>query len=207
MEFFFPVGKFSGYGSFILAFEFAENIQDIHLLLQTFSIEDIQNIDKGNYFDFGFMATYSTLLGYLYYKSAKIFNKKWLLLGIPLAIIIFSSDFIENIILLKITNIYVTNLNESIMDSLLAKLHVITWVKWGGLAFTFFIFYEVLYRLHWFYKITGPICLLPFLYIIITGEFSAKEITFFALSIAASFIVLIVFGLSYKKGSLVSDKH
>jgi len=171
MRMYFPPGEFQGYSSFIVAFEFARCIQDVFNLLQTFSAEDIGKIDIGNYLDFGFMISYSLLLGYLFVKSAKIFKKRWLIIGIPLAIIIFIGDLFENIILLRITHIYVANLDESEIVQLVDKLQIITWVKWGSLAFAFFIFYEVLRRLHWFFKISGLVCLFPLLYILILKNY------------------------------------
>lgn len=199
MEFYFPDYAVNGFQSYILAFEFAETTNDIQLLLQNLTDVEIRNIDLGNYFDFGYMLTYSLLLAYIFAKSAKEFGKKWLNIGIPISIIILLSDFLENLILLKITKIYSVELDEILISELLQNLQIITWVKWGGIAFVLFIFYEVLYRLKWFYKIGGIICLFPFIYILAAGVFTPNKISIFTFLIFIAFFVLILFGITYKK--------
>jgi hypothetical protein len=202
MQSYFPENKNNDFGSFIIAFEFATSIQDIQLLFQGLTIAEIKNIDLGNYIDFGFMIAYSILIAYIFVRSAREFKRKWLFAGLFLAVIILLSDFSENLILLKISKIYVLNENESLMIPLLKKLNVVTWLKWGGLAFTFFIFYEVLVRLNWFYKALGLICLFPFLFMLVTRNFTPEKITIFTSSIFVCFFVVVIFGVSYKRRPL-----
>ncbi|MEN8117503.1 MAG: hypothetical protein ABFS16_11015 [Bacteroidota bacterium] len=199
MNRYFPATAPDSFKSFIVAFEFATTPEHIHNLFNNMSAESIRNIDYGNYIDFGFMLTYSVLLAFLFVKAARIFKKKWLYLGIPISIIVFLADFTENIFLLKITGIYVSGLNETVLIAILEKLQVATWTKWGGLAFGFLLFYEVMLRLNWFYKIIGLACLFPFLYILATGLQTPSEITIFTLSVFIIFFVLILFSFTYKK--------
>ena len=91
---YFPLKTPEGYQSFIVAFEFAQTIQDINVLFSSLSEIEIQKIDIGNYIDFGFMLTYSLFLISLFKKASKEFNKKWLAAGILLAVIALFSHFI-----------------------------------------------------------------------------------------------------------------
>lgn len=202
MQSYFPEIKNNKFGSFIIAFEFAASIQDINLLFQGLTIGEIKRIDLGNYIDFGFMLTYSFLIAYIFIRSAKEFKRKWLFIGLLFSAFILACDFLENLMLLKISEIYVLNENESLMIPLLKKLNVATWLKWGGLAFTFFIFYEVLVRLNWFYKLLGMVCLFPFLYILVTRNFTPEKISLLTSGIFVCFFVMIIFGMTYKKRPL-----
>jgi len=202
MQSYFPENKNNDFGSFIIAFEFATSIQDIHLLFQKLTIAEIKNIDLGNYIDFGFMLTYSLLIAYIFVRSAREFKRKWLFIGLLFSVFVLACDFSENLLLLKISEIYMSNENESLMIPLLKKLNMLTWLKWGGLAFTFFIFYEVLMRLNWFYKVLGLICLFPFLFILVTRNFTPEKISILTSSIFVCFFVVVIFGVTYKKRPL-----
>lgn len=199
MNFYFPNTAVNGFESFILAFEFAETIQDIHLLFQNLSAGEIKNIDFGNYLDFGFMVAYCILLAFIFKTAAKEFNKRWLLVGVLFSAIILFADIFENLILLEITNLYTSEIIEQDLILLLVWLHQITWIKWGGLAITFFLFYTVTYKLKWWYKSFGVIFILPFASIFIAGNFTPKELTLFTNFIFLSFFALIMFALIYKK--------
>ena len=118
---YFPKKTPEGFQSFIVAFEFAQSIQDLNVLFSGLSAEEIQKIDIGNYFDFGFMLTYSIFLISLFRKASKEFKRKWLITGILFSVIALFSDFFENLILLEITKVYSTNLNESLFLPLLNK--------------------------------------------------------------------------------------
>jgi len=149
MDNYFPKTAPAGFQSFIIAFEFAQTPADIFLLFKNISPQTIINIDLGNYFDFGFMLTYSIFLGLMFRKATLIFKKKWLLIGIPLTIIILGSDVVENIFLLEITKIYSLHINELVLLPLLQKLHFITWLKWGTLSLAFLLFAVELFKRSW----------------------------------------------------------
>ena len=195
---YFPLKTPEGYQSFIIAFEFAKTIQDINLLFSGLSANEIQRIDIGNYIDFGFMLTYSLFLIFLFKKASIVFNKKWLKVGILLAMLALFSDILENLILLKITGIYLANLNESLFSPLLEKLHLITWLKWGTLAFTFLFFAVELIKNNWLLKTVAFFCILPFAFGIWALGNSPVSISAFTNSIFAVFAFLVIFSFFYK---------
>lgn len=197
MNLHFPKVQRNGYSDFILAFEFAKTTPEIESLFSELSVEQIKNIDTGNYLDFGFMLTYSLLLANFYIKSGKLFKKKWLKAGVLFSFVILLSDFAENTVLLRITKIYNSNFDPVIMQHLLNKLHVFTWIKWGLLAFILCVIYTVLVRLQWWFKIIGIILTFPLFYLIAT-DFTPSELTLFTQLIFVSFFVLIGFGLTFK---------
>jgi len=202
MDMYFPQKTPVGFQSFIVAFEFAQTIQDLNLLFSGLSVNEIQKIDIGNYIDFGFMLTYSLFLIVLFKKAAKEFNKKWLIVGVLMAIIALLTDFFENLILLKITEIYLANLNELLFIPLLEKLHFITWLKWGSLAFAFLFFSIELVKRNWFSKIVAFFCLPPFAFGIWALGGAPIAITYFTNSVFGAFTFLFVFSFSYKTNSI-----
>jgi hypothetical protein len=196
-----PQKALVGFDSFIIAFEFAQTEEEVDTLFINLSPETIKNIDTGIYLDFGFMITYSFFLALYFAKSVRIFNKKWLLAGIPLSVIIFLGDFFENILLLKITQIYYTGLNKIALVSILEKLHIITWVKWGGLALAFMMISLVLFKGNWLCKLGALACLLPLLFSSIALNNSPAVISIFTHTIFTSFTVLVFYSFLFRNKS------
>ncbi len=202
MGFYFPAKGANGFSSFIVAFEFAKSVSEINSLFWGMSPAEIKSVDIGNILDFGFMISYSLFIAMLYKTGSKVFEKKWLLIGIPLASIIFLSDFIENLTLFEITKNYLAAGNKTDLILLLKKLHIVTWIKWGGLAFSFLLFAIVLATQRWFYLILAAICMLPTLYIIFLSNASPYELSIFTDLIFISFFALILFSFIFKKSEL-----
>ena len=140
MEIFLPKTNPEGFQSFIIAFEFAKTPEQIHQLFNGFTPDIFRKINIGNYIDFGFMLTYSMFLVLFFNKAAKTFDKRWLFAGIPLSLIVLLADVMENVYLLKITGIYTPSVTDSELIPLLNKLHIATWIKWGGLSVIFALF-------------------------------------------------------------------
>ena len=201
---YFPLKVPMGFQSFIVAFEFAKSIQDLNLLFSGLSEMEIQMTDIGNYIDFGFMLTYSLFLISLFKIASKEFNRQWLNIGILFTIIALFSDFFENFILLKITEIYLSNLNESLFIPLLKKLHFITWLKWGTLTFAFLLFSVELIKRNWFSKTVAFFCILPFALGIWALGDSPTALTYFTNSVFGTFTFLVIYSFFYKKGSKLS---
>jgi len=201
MDSFTPQKASTGFDSFIIAFEFAQSESDVNTLFINLPPETINNIDTGIYLDFGFMITYSFSLALFFTKSVRIFNMKWLLAGIPLSVIIFFGDFFENLLLLKITQIYYTGLNKIALVSILEKLHIITWVKWGGLALAFMLMSIVLFKGNWLSKLAALACLLPLLFSIAALNNSPAVISIFTQTIFASFAILVFYSFLFRNNS------
>jgi hypothetical protein len=162
MEIYLPSDAPEGYKSFIVAFEFAKTPVEIQNLFADLSPETIKNIDKANYIDFGFMLAYSLFLGLMFKKAAFVFKRRWLLWGVLLSALIFLADFTENILLLNITKIYRQQTELQILAPVLANLHLVTWLKWGGLTVAFLLFFFGMKKDTGLSKFTGAALLLPF---------------------------------------------
>lgn len=192
----------AGYKSFILAFEFAQTPEQTNTLFANMPDETFKIMDTGIYIDFGFMIVYSLFFALFLYKSAGIAKMKWLLAGIPLSIVIFFGDFFENIFLLKISNIYHSGLNMTSVASLLWKLHLITWLKWGGLSIAFLMVSVYLFRGKWLSKIAAPVCLSPLILGLFALNNSPAFVSIFTQSVFASFAVLIFYSFLFRNQRL-----
>ena len=197
---YFPkIAPDEGFKSFILAFEFAQTPEETNSLFENLSEETIKNINTGIYIDYGFMVVYSLFLMLFFIKSTQISNVKWLLGGIPLTIVIFLGDFFENIFLLKITHIYSSGLNKTMLESILQDLNIITWIKWEGLAIAFLMISIYLFKGKWLSKIGAIFCILPFLLSFIALNNSPFVLSLFTLSIFVGFGVLIFYSFLFRK--------
>ncbi|HKI87716.1 MAG TPA: hypothetical protein VKA38_01730 [Draconibacterium sp.] len=196
---FFPKEAPEGFSSYIVAFEFAKTPADLQQLLGNLPKKAIHKIDVGNLLDFGFMATYTALLILSFLRFSKEFSKKWLKLGVVLAIIILLGDFTENIFLLRLTDNFLTSAPEETIVSNLSRLHIFTWIKWGTLAVAFFLLYTIFYRKKWYIEIVGVTVIFPLLFLIATPKHTPQILTVFTNSIFLCFAVLMVYLFVYQK--------
>lgn len=97
-----------GYGAPIYAFEMAKTPAD---LIAVFGPEDdplrperIAQMDRGNLWDFPFMATYSLFMALFFYAAWKGSNQKMWLVFAGIGLLAGCADAIENMILLNLTS-------------------------------------------------------------------------------------------------------
>jgi hypothetical protein len=198
MEIFFPKTHHNEYQSFIIAFEFTRTPADLHSLFNGFTDDTFRNIDIGNFIDFGFMIIYTLFLILFFQKAASTFNKKWLLTGIPFALIVLLADVVENIYLLKITALYTPEISDSELIPLLNKLHFFTWIKWGGLALIFALFSVRSMGRKILKHIEGVVFIIPVLLIFWALSNDPMGVSRFTLSIALAFFLLLFYCFWYK---------
>lgn len=201
MNIYTPKEAQEGFKSFTVAFEFAKTKADTDLLFDKLSAETFKLIDTSIYIDYLFIITYSILLIMFFRKSARISNFKWLMAAIPILFVVFFGDFFENIHLLKITAIYRLQINENV-EPLLNRLHVITWIKWGGLAVAFLMISVYFFRGNWLNKLASVICFMPFLSGLFALNNSPSTVTLFTNSIFAAFGVVIIYSFFFRKPSV-----
>jgi hypothetical protein len=206
MEIYFPKTHPAEIPSFIIAFEFAETTSQIHQLFSGFTPEIIRDIDIGNYIDFGFMATYTLFLVLFFKKAAKVFNKKWLLTGIPLSIIVLFADVVENIYLLKITGMYSPSVADAELINALNKLHIVTWIKWGGLAVIFALFSVRSMGRRIIAHVEGIVFIIPFLLGFWALSNDPMGISRFTLSVALAFFLLLFYCFWHKEKKIEKMK-
>lgn len=193
MGFFFPRKAPENFGSFIVAFEFAKTPAELRMLFDPLTLEEVQKIDIGNYLDFGFMITYSTLLVVAFWKLSQLFNKKFLKAGVFIAIVILISDFFENLFLLRLTENYLNFSMEGEIISNLNYLSIFTWTKWISLSVIFSLFYTVFYKQKWYLEIPAAIFLFPLLYFIASPGRTPEILTNFTNSVFFCFACFIMF--------------
>ncbi len=198
IEIFFPKIHHDEYQSFIVAFEFTKTPDDLHSLFNGFTGKTFRNVDIGNYIDFGFMITYTLFLVLFFQKAAKTFEKKWLFTGIPLSLIVLIADFFENIFLLKITGVYTPDMPDSELLPLLNKLHLATWIKWGGLALIFALFSIRSMGRKIVKHIEGVVFIIPLLLSFWAMSNDPMGVSRFTLSIALAFFLLLFYCFWYK---------
>jgi len=206
MEIFFPKTNPEGFQSFIIAFEFAKTPDQINQLFSGFTADTFRNINIGNYIDFGFMFTYTMFLILFFNKAAKTFNKKWLYAGIPLSIVILLADIVENIYLLQITSIYSPTVNSADLASVLHKLHIITWVKWGGLAVIFVLFSIKSFGKKVFSHIEGVAFVVPIILSFWALSNDPMGVSRFTLSIVVAFFLLLFYCFWFKEKKITKMK-
>jgi hypothetical protein len=199
MEFYLPSGAPEGYKSFIVAFEFARTPAEIQTLFSNLEPQEIKNIDKANYIDFGFMLAYSLFLGLMFKKAASVFKRRWLLWGILLSVFIFLADFAENILLLNITKIYLSGSEIEILIPILKNLHLVTWLKWGGLAVAFVLFFFGMKKNTGLAKFTGAALLLPFPLAFWALPHNPVAETWFVFSVFGAFAGMFILAFGIKK--------
>ncbi len=201
MEKYFPKNAPDGYESFIVAFEFANTPEQIHMLLNGLDSKTIRKINIGNYIDFGFMLTYSLFLFLFFKKGIGIFGKKWLAAGMVISGLILCADFAENLCLLKVTSIYSFNINDSELVPVLKLLHLFTWIKWLGLAIIFALYSIKLLGRKIVSNIGGIVLMSPILLSFWALTMDPMGISRFTLSIFLGFLILVFYSFSFKQGT------
>lgn len=199
MKGFFPQSYQEGYKSFIVAFEFAKNPDEIHILFDGFSAEDFRKTDIGNYLDFGFMLTYTLFMVFFFKIGARYFQKKWLLTGIPLSVIVLIADVLENFLMLKITSIYTPDISNAELMPILKSLHIITWIKWGGLAIIFFLHSIKLMGRDLLKSILGAIYIIPLILAFPAFSNNPLWVSLFTHSIFSAFLLMFFNAFRYKR--------
>jgi hypothetical protein len=186
-----------GYGSSILAFEFASNPGELDEVLKPLTTEEIKGLDRLNYIDFGFMILYGLFLFSFMKKLGDIYPDKLLNYAKWIPPIAVIADVIENMQLLSLSGSFADN--GTYADSAISLLAVFTWTKWLGLALAFaFIGYKLL-DLGKYSKALGYLLLIPIGFGIgscINGARWAEEI--FATSVFASFLAVFIYAILYR---------
>lgn len=198
MEIFFPKTNPEGFQSFIIAFEFARTPDQIHQLFNGFTSDIFRNINIGNYIDFGFLCTYSMFLVLFFKKAAQTFNKKWLLAGVPLSLVVMLADIVENVYLLKIIGIYTPLVTDSELIPLLNKLHFATWLKWGGLSVIFALFSIKSLGKRILSHVEGVVFVIPILFSFWALTNEPMGVSRFTLSIVFAFFLLFLYCFWHK---------
>lgn len=192
-------GQIAGIGSPIIAFEFAETPEEIYTLFGANGAPEqaamAAAMDQGNRLDYLYMLLYSGFLFTFAITAVRQTNQRWLYGAAVLALLAFVGDALENVQLLAITG----KLASGDFTAELARLHWLTWLKWGSLATYFVVIGVGLWRgngrLAKLIAIAGDVTFL----LALVAFFQRGPITEpFTLAIAGMFVLLIVFAFVYK---------
>lgn len=190
MESHYPKVAPQGFESFNVAFEFVKTPQQIDALFTDFTSITFSNINRATHLDFSLITLCSLFLLLYAIKTMKVNSNRWLFFVIPLAIIVFVANCVENIFLLKIVEIYSSSLTEATLLPLLKNLQLFNWLKWGALALIFFIFAFHRNGAHTILNLESLAFTMPIILMFwaLTGD--PMGITRFALSIIIAFSLL-----------------
>lgn len=194
------------YSSSIIAFEFATNYNELKQVFDPLSQQEISNLDKVNFVDFGFMICYSLFLFCFLFVSKKIDAQHLFRLGSIIIGVIYLSDVIETLTLLNISNLYQNQALATEFETSLTVLYYSTWLKWSFLAICLGIFGYILIKRKQIVSIVFGILLMIPLLLCGAGFFGGQQLKdIFATSIFGGFACLLLYCLMYK--SNIPSKH
>lgn len=121
-----------GYNSVILAFEFVSNGEELREVLSSLSLAEINGLDMLNKVDFAFMLLYGAFLLSIVIALKKLHNHHWLKYVAGMIMLIVLSDFLENLQLLNLTELFRSG--DISVQGTIDQLALFTWLKWILLA-------------------------------------------------------------------------
>jgi hypothetical protein len=186
-------GQIEGIRSPIIAFEFAETVDEINLLFGPAGSPEradmVRKMDQGNKLDFLYMLLYSGFLVSFVIDANKQRHMPLFYVAVGLALLAFVGDILENSQLFQITN----NLASSDFVDALTRLHWFTWLKWGSLAFYFSVMGVWFLGNGRFGKLIAAVSELTFLLGLFAFAARGFITELFSLSVALTFLLMIIF--------------
>lgn len=107
--------------------------------------------------------------------------------------IVLIADIIENFFLLQITAMYSATIADADLIAVLNKLHIATWIKWGGLAVIFALFSLKSFGKKILTHIEGIVFVFPILFSFWAISNDPIGVTRVTLSIALAFFLLLFY--------------
>ncbi|WOK07160.1 hypothetical protein [Imperialibacter roseus] len=185
------------YKSLIIALEFVHSSSDVVNTLEVLDKEEILGLDRVNYFDFVFMAVYSSFLAFFIYKLGVVSNQPLVKSMAWAGLVIFSSDLLENIMMLRITSGYMEG--GMSFSPYINFLPLFTWAKWGLLAAVFAWLGTLLIQKGSLSKMLSLILFLPGILLALSVVDYFSWINRFTTSIFLAFIILLIFAVCFRK--------
>lgn len=179
----------------IMAFEFAGSEAEVYRLFEPDG--SAAAMDRVNRWDFLYMALYSAFLGAFAFALARHTGQTIFISAAILALVIFFADLMENIQLLGLT--YRMQLDGGSLEGTLARLHVYTWLKWGGLALYFLLLVPYFRGLSGAWRWVWLPALLPAVLAAVAFLNRGLANELMALSIGLMFLLLTVYALQRGK--------
>jgi hypothetical protein len=177
----------AGFITPIMAFEFAESETEVR---QIFALPgSAAAMDRVNRWDFLYMALYGSFLCAFALACARQTGRRYYYVAAMLALLTVAADALENVQLLGITG----RLNGDDVDGLLTRLHLFTWLKWGGLAVYFLLLWPYFRGQTGLGKIIGPAGQLAASLAVLAYFNRGLLSELFALSVGLMFLLMTVY--------------
>ncbi|NOY70752.1 MAG: hypothetical protein GXP53_14935 [Deltaproteobacteria bacterium] len=187
-----------GFFTPIIAFEFIETRAEV---FQMFTATDgnlrqsmIDAMDFGNRLDYVYMCLYSLFLLLFAVRCAEVSGKKYYYIGALLALTVLFADALENIQLLGITSA----IENGDLGAYLVRLHIFTWIKWGGIAAIFMVLVPWFMKGGLFSKAIGLTGIASFMLGIVSFLHRSIINEFFGLSVGLMFILMIIYCFKFR---------
>jgi len=185
-------GQIEGLRTPIIAFEFAETVEEINTLFGPDGSAEratmVRKMDQGNMLDFLYMLLYSGFLVSFAVAANKQRPMGLWLVAVGLALLALVGDVLENLQLFQITN----NLESGEFVDSLTRLHWFTWLKWGSLAFYFLVIGTWFLGNGRFGKVIAAVAELTFLLGLFAFVARGFITEIFTLSVALTFLLMII---------------
>lgn len=174
----------------VIAFEFAESGEEVYRLFESDGSADAMN--RVNRWDFLYMTLYSLFLATFALAAGRRTGRAIFYVAAALALVILYADALENIQLLGLT------LQMEVggrLTAMLDRLHVYTWLKWGGLALYFVLLAGYFRGLAGRWRSVWLVAALPALLAVVAFFRRGLPNELLALSIGVMFLLLTVYAL------------
>ena len=173
----------------VMAFEFAESQKEVYHLFEPGGAAEA--MDRVNRWDFLYMTFYSLFLGTFALAAGRRTGRAIFYIAAVVALIVLYADALENVQLLGLT--MKMRMDGGSLRAALERLHVYTWLKWGGLALWFLLMRYYFQRAGRFGRFVGWVSVFPLLLGIAAFVRPGLMSELFALSIGLLFLLLTVY--------------
>ncbi len=174
----------------VMAFEFAESAAEVTTLFEPEG--SAAAMDRVNRWDFLFMTLYSLFLVTFALAAALDSGQFTLWFAAALAPLILLADVMENVQLLNLTA--QLSLGGG-MEPALARLHLFTWLKWGGLAVYFLLLIPYFRRLDSRWRLVRLAAALPALAVGVALISRGLANELLALAVGLMFLLLTIYAM------------
>ena len=180
----------------VMAFEFAESQKEVYHLFEPGGAAEA--MDRVNRWDFLYMTFYSLFLGTFALGAGRRTGRAIFYIAAVVALIVLYADALENVQLLGLT--MKMRMDGGSLRAALERLHVYTWLKWGGLAFYFLLIAAYFRGLPGRWRNVWLVALLPALLAVVALFRRGLPNELMALSIGVMFLLLTIYALGWGAG-------
>lgn len=187
-----------GFFSPVLAFEFATEVEHVNQIFaeaQSSAREDIlRSMTNSTLLDFLFLILYGAFLFTFAISCATLTGKKIFYFAALVAVAAALFDLLENLQMLSIME----QLDSNAFVSELRRLQIVTWLKWGALAFSFLLLIPFFWSAGKFGRFVSIFATAPVILGVLAFFKPGLLSELFALSTILMFLLMIIFSFGYR---------